>query len=118
LASAVAALGHCYPVWHGFNGGQGLSPATGALLVADPVVGATAMLVGLGIMGLHRALKLKRFLPLGPQPLAGILTPIALLVVVQARGHGAAGTVGIVLMTAVLLARGVQVLLSPKPGTV
>jgi acyl phosphate:glycerol-3-phosphate acyltransferase len=116
FAPAVVALGHCYPVWHGFNGGQGLAPATGALWVVDVVVGAVAMLGGLLVMGVHRTFKLERFVKLGAQPLSGIVTPLALVIVAQTRA-GSDGVIGVLLMTAVLLARGVHVLLSPKPGS-
>jgi glycerol-3-phosphate acyltransferase PlsY len=114
---ALVALAHCYPVWHGFNGGQGLAPATGALWVVDPVIGALTTALGLSLMGLHRAFKLERVVKLGAQPIAGILTPLALVFVAQVR-DGATGVIGVLLMTAVLLARGVHVLLSPKPGAV
>jgi acyl phosphate:glycerol-3-phosphate acyltransferase len=116
FAPAVVVLGHCYPVWHGFNGGQGLAPGTGALWVADPLIGALTMLIGLGTMGLHRALKLERIVKLGAQPLSGIVTPFVLVFIAQAR-DGATAVTGVLLMTAVLLARGVHVLLSPKPGS-
>jgi acyl phosphate:glycerol-3-phosphate acyltransferase len=115
FAPAVAAFGHCYPIWHGFNGGQGLSPGTGALYVADFVVGLVTMIAGLGVMALHRIFKLERFVRLGAQPTAGIVGLIVVFFVAQARA-GSQGALGVLLLGIVLLARGVQVLLSPKPG--
>lgn len=115
LAPAVIALGHCYPIWHGLNGGQGLAPATGALFVADPLIGLLTLLLGLLVMGAHRALQLRRFLPLGAQPVAGIVTLTVMFFVAEAR-DGRLAAWGVVWLAAVLLLRGVHVLLSPKPG--
>ena len=30
------ALGHCFPLWHGFRGGKGAGAAVGALIVIEP----------------------------------------------------------------------------------
>ena len=116
LAPAIVALGHCYPVWHGFNGGQGLSPATGALWVADPITGLVTMVGGLGVMGLHRVLKLERIIRLGAQPTGGIVGLVIVFFVARGRAGEIAGW-GVALLGAVLLIRGVHVLLSPKPGS-
>lgn len=117
FAPAVVALGHCYPVWHGFNGGQGLAPGTGALLVADWVTGVVTIVAGLSIMGLHRALKLERIVKLGAQPTSGILGLPIIFFVALSRGGWTAGW-GVALLGLVLLGRGLHVLLSPKPGSV
>lgn len=39
---AAAALGHCFPVWHGFRGGKGAATAAGVLLVLVPPAGIAA----------------------------------------------------------------------------
>jgi acyl phosphate:glycerol-3-phosphate acyltransferase len=116
FAPAVVALGHCYPVWHGFNGGQGLSPATGALWVADPLTGLVTMLSGLGVMALHRLFKLERIVKLAAQPTGGIVGLLIVYITARARAGEIAGW-GVALLGAVLLIRGLQVLLSPKPGS-
>lgn len=116
FAPAIVALAHCYPVWHGFNGGQGLSPATGALWIADPLTGLVTMLGGLGVMALHRLYKLERFVKLGAQPTGGIVGLVIVFFVAQARAGEIAGW-GVALLGVVLLIRGLQVLLSPKPGS-
>jgi glycerol-3-phosphate acyltransferase PlsY len=114
-APAVVALGHCYPVWHGFNGGQGLAPGTGALFVADWLTGVVTVVAGLAVMGVHRAFKLERFVKLGAQPTSGIVALPIIFFTALARGGAVAGW-GVALLGLVLLARGVHVLLSPKPG--
>ena len=116
FAPAIVALGHCYPVWHGFNGGQGLSPATGALWVADPITGLVTMVGGLGVMALHRLFKLERIIKLGAQPTGGIVGLVIVFFVARARAGEIAGW-GVILLGVVLLIRGLQVLLSPKPGS-
>ncbi len=116
LAPAVVALGHCYPIWHGWVGGQGVAPATGALYGVDPTIGAVAMFGGLGLMGLHRVLKLKPLVRLGSVPFSAVLTLLILLVVAYSR-YGIAGVSGIGLLTMIMGIRGLQVLRSPPPGT-
>lgn len=116
FAPAIVALGHCYPIWHGFNGGQGLSPATGALWIADPLTGLVTMVSGLGVMALHRLFKLERIVKLGAQPTGGIVGLVIVYFVARARAGEIAGW-GVALLGAVLLIRGLQVLLSPKPGS-
>ena len=116
FAPAIVALGHCNPVWHGFNGGQGLSPATGALWVADPLTGLVTMVSGLGTMALHRLFKLERIVKLGAQPTGGIVGLVIVFFVARARAGEIAGW-GLVLLGVALLIRGLHVLLSPKPGS-
>ena len=115
FAPAIVALGHCYPVWHGFNGGQGLSPATGALWVADPLTGLVTMVSGLGTMALHRLFKLERIVKLAAQPTGGIVGLVIVYFVARARAGEIAGW-GVMLLSVVLLIRGLHVLLSLSPA--
>lgn len=115
LVPAVVALGHCYPIWHGWVGGQGVAPATGALYGVDPLLGAITMGSGLGFMGLHRVLKLKPYVRLGSVPFSAIITLLILLVVAYSR-YGIAGVSGIGLLIMVMGVRGLQVLRSPPPS--
>ncbi len=39
---AAAALGHCFPIWHGLRGGKGAATAAGVLLVLVPPAGVAA----------------------------------------------------------------------------
>ncbi len=115
IAPAVVALGHCYPIWHGWVGGQGVAPATGALYGVDPIIGALTMGSGLGFMGLHRVLKLKPLVKLGSVPFSVIITLLIMLVVAYSR-HRITGVSGIGLLIMVMGVRGLQVLRSPTPG--
>jgi acyl phosphate:glycerol-3-phosphate acyltransferase len=116
LAPAIVALGHCYPIWHGWVGGQGVAPATGAIYGADALLGIVTFVAGLGFMGLHRVLKLKPYVRLGSVPFAAIVTLLILLGLAYSR-HGAAGVGGIGLLIMVMGLRGLQVLRAPPPGS-
>lgn len=39
----AAALGHVFPVWHGFRGGKGAATSAGVLLAALPWIGLTSL---------------------------------------------------------------------------
>jgi acyl phosphate:glycerol-3-phosphate acyltransferase len=115
FAPAAAALGHCYPVWHGFRGGQGIAPACGALTVCSSLIGLTTMALGTFFVVLHRVLKLKRLVRLGAVPFSAIVT-LSIMIVMIFKLEGATALTGFLLMLAVMIARGAQVLLTPKPG--
>jgi acyl phosphate:glycerol-3-phosphate acyltransferase len=115
FAPAAAALGHCYPVWHGFRGGQGIAPACGALTVCSSLIGLSTMAIGAFFLVLHRVLKLKRLVRLGAVPFSAIVT-LSIMIVMIFKLEGATALTGFLLMLAVMIARGAQVLLTPKPG--
>ncbi len=115
FAPAAATLGHCYPIWHGFKGGQGIAPACGALTVCSSLIGLTTMALGTVFLVLHRVLKLKRFVRLGGVPFSAIVTLIIVAVLIS-RLEGTTALTGFLLMLAIMLARGAQVLLTAKPG--
>lgn len=117
FAPAVVVLGHCYPIWHGWVGGQGVAPATGAMYGIDPLLGAVTMLSGLGFMGLHKVLKLKPYVKLGAVPFSAIITLLLMLAVAGSR-YGLTGLGGIGLVIVVMGVRGLQVLRSPPPSKV
>jgi glycerol-3-phosphate acyltransferase PlsY len=41
----ACAIGHVFPIWHGFRGGKGTATSIGVLLAVIPVVGAAAAAV-------------------------------------------------------------------------
>lgn len=43
VVGTAAALGHCFPVWHGGRGGKGAATAAGVMLVASPFAGLGAV---------------------------------------------------------------------------
>ncbi|MEM9706710.1 MAG: glycerol-3-phosphate 1-O-acyltransferase PlsY [Pseudomonadota bacterium] len=53
-AGAAAFLGHCYPVWLGFNGGKGVATYLGTVLALSPLAGVAACIVWLMGAGLTR----------------------------------------------------------------
>jgi acyl phosphate:glycerol-3-phosphate acyltransferase len=112
---AAAALGHCYPIWHGFKGGQGIAPACGALLVCSSLIGLSTMALGAFFVVVHRIFKLKRVVRLGGVPFSAILT-LTIMAVLISKLEGITALIGFLLMLAVMLIRGAQVLLTPKPG--
>jgi acyl phosphate:glycerol-3-phosphate acyltransferase len=115
FAPAAAALGHCYPIWHGFKGGQGVAPACGALLVCSSFIGLATMALGTFFLALHRIFKLKKMVRLGGVPFSAIMTLLIMTVLVL-NLEGITALTGFLLMLAVMIARGAQVLLTPKPG--
>lgn len=75
-AGFAAVLGHCFPVWHRFHGGKGVSPAAGMVLWLEPVAG----LVSLVAWGLIVALTKRA-------SIASIAVAVSLVPVLAAFGH-------------------------------
>ena len=50
LAAAAAAIGHVWPVWHGFRGGKGAATLLGGLLMLWPWVVLPVLLVWGGVL--------------------------------------------------------------------
>jgi acyl phosphate:glycerol-3-phosphate acyltransferase len=115
LAPAVAAFGHCYPIWHGWNGGQGVATATGAIYCIDGWLGLLTMAIGLSAMLAYHKLGLKSVFKLSAVPGGTVVTCLALLFVANAW-HGLWGLLGVLLLMLVLVVRGLHVLRSPSLG--
>jgi acyl phosphate:glycerol-3-phosphate acyltransferase len=75
-AGFAAVLGHCYPVWHRFHGGKGVSPAGGMVLWLEPAAG----LVSLVAWGLIVALTKRA-------SIASMAVAVSLVPVLAAFGH-------------------------------
>lgn len=54
IAGACAFLGHCYPIWLGFNGGKGVATYAGLLVFASPLALAIGAPIWLGLFALTR----------------------------------------------------------------
>lgn len=110
----MVVVGHCWPVFFGFNGGQGLVPMFGAMMALSPVVIIPCVVLGFVLMGVHRAFKLKRFVRLNAQPFAGgTVLPIGIALAWWREGSM---VWPLLLMAVAMLVRGLQVLRSPTPG--
>ncbi len=51
---AAAAFGHCFPIWHRFQGGKGAATSAGVLLVLCPPAGVAAAGTYVGLERLSR----------------------------------------------------------------
>ena len=73
VASAIAIVGHCYPVYLKFKGGKGVATALGIFLVLSPmaVLGAAIVFIA--------AVAISRFISLG-SVMAAVAAPLLTLV--------------------------------------
>ena len=49
-AGAAAVVGHCFPVWHGFRGGKGVSTAAGMTFWLEPLLGLAMLITWSGLV--------------------------------------------------------------------
>jgi len=98
LASVVAIIGHCYPVYLKFKGGKGIATALGIFLVLSPLTVLGALVVFVLAVGISRYISLGSVLAalsapllilmLGyPQPILLSTLFIAILVVWRHRSN-------------------------------
>jgi acyl phosphate:glycerol-3-phosphate acyltransferase len=107
----LVVVGHCWPVFFGFNGGQGLIPMFGAMMAISPAVIIPCMALGFALMGVHKAFKLKRFVRLNAQPFAGgTVLPLGIALAWSREGSV---VWPLLLMAVAMLTRGLQVLRHP-----
>lgn len=53
-AGFAAAVGHCFPVWHGLRGGKGVAAAGGMTLWFEPVMGVVLLIAWIGLVAITR----------------------------------------------------------------
>ena len=98
VASAVAIIGHCYPIYLRFKGGKGVATALGIFLVLSPPAVLGALIVFVLAVGITRYISLGSVLaamsaPLlilmfnHPQPIVLTTLFIAMLVVWRHRAN-------------------------------
>lgn len=114
LAPAAVVAGHNWPVFYGFRGGQGVMPTLGSVIALWPIVG----MIGTAAFGLAVLLHVRS--PIGraarlPAVPTGMLAALPASMLAAPAGSGALA--GLLALTLVLGARGLQVLLSTGAGT-
>jgi glycerol-3-phosphate acyltransferase PlsY len=98
IAGAMALLGHCYPVFHRFQGGKGVATAAGALLAIDWRLGLGVLVTFGIIVAFFRIVSLASviaavfaafwaFLLFGLSPMLPAVGAIALLVIWRHRAN-------------------------------
>ncbi len=100
-ATFLAVLGHCYPVFFGFNGGGGIAPFLGAAALAAPRALAFMVLLSLIVMPTYKAF-LQKKVGLNVIPfMTLVVLPCTLLASPWVGGLAvvAAGTAGMALRT-------------------
>jgi acyl phosphate:glycerol-3-phosphate acyltransferase len=111
FAPLLVGLGHCWPVFFGFRGGQGLAPMAGASLALNPLVLWPALVLGGTLMLAHKLFKLERFVKLRALPFAALaVAPTVVILGWRLEGQG----LPLVLALIALVLRGSQVLSGPK----
>jgi acyl phosphate:glycerol-3-phosphate acyltransferase len=110
FAPLLVGLGHCWPVFFAFRGGQGLAPMAGAAGFLNLLVLWPALLLGLVLMLAHKLFKLERFIKLRALPFAALaVAPTVVILGWRLEGQG----LPLVLALVALVLRGSQVLSQP-----
>lgn len=107
VAMLGVVLGHCYPLYFRFQGGGGIAPLLGALLVAAPITLAGMVGTGLLLIPLYRA-TLQARVKLNAVPFAtAVAVPVGLLLATRYGGLSdlLAGGAAMAVRAAHLLAR-------------
>ena len=78
LAGAGAILGHCFPVWLGFNGGKGVATAAGVVLSLTPIVFPMILLAFIAVVTVTRWVSLGSIVAACLAPIAALLLGNAL----------------------------------------
>jgi glycerol-3-phosphate acyltransferase PlsY len=97
VVALAAVVGHCWPVYLGFNGGKGVATSAGVVFALVPVVGAVALAAFVAVVGLSRYVSLGSLTAAAAAPLTAwalawhafvpVLAAIALVIVVKHAGN-------------------------------
>lgn len=105
-AMFLVIIGHCYPVFFHFNGGGGIAPMLGAMLVVAPKTLLLMVLLSLIVMPLYKA-TIQKKIGLNVIPfMSAVVLPIS---VVASLWLG--GTLALIAATLGMAARSVQLLI-------
>ncbi|GHF35338.1 acyl-phosphate glycerol 3-phosphate acyltransferase [Deinococcus metalli] len=86
IAMLGVVLGHCYPVYFRFQGGGGIAPLLGALLVVAPLTLAGTVATALVVIPLYKA-TLQSRVTLNAVPVATVIAvPVGLLLATRYGG--------------------------------
>jgi acyl phosphate:glycerol-3-phosphate acyltransferase len=111
FAPLLVGVGHCWPVFFAFRGGQGLAPMAGAAGFLNPLVLWPALVLGGTLMLAHKVFKLERFVKLRALPFSALaVAPTVVILGSWLDGQG----LPLVLALVALVLRGSQVLSGPK----
>jgi acyl phosphate:glycerol-3-phosphate acyltransferase len=97
VAGLGAVLGHCFPVWLGFQGGKGVATALGVMTVLTPLVALLALLLFVVVTAISRYVSLGSILGaiaacllawyFGHLEAAGLYLALTLLIVAKHAGN-------------------------------
>lgn len=108
VAALGAVLGHCYPVFFRFQGGGGIAPYLGVMLVAAPLTILATVALALALIPLYKA-TLQPALKLNAIPfVTAVSVPVGLLIASRLGG-----TAPFLAGGAAMLLRAAHLLLSP-----
>jgi acyl phosphate:glycerol-3-phosphate acyltransferase len=110
-AILAVVLGHNYPIFFGFNGGAGIAPGYGTLLVARSW-DALSLLVLLIVVGAVYKYTLQRWLGIFVIPFASFVSLAIMLTINYVKGQG---FIEMLVFTLAMTVRSVQLLLQ-KPS--
>ncbi len=113
LAPLAVVVGHCWPIFFGFKGGQGLAPMIGAWGYSSPLVTLAVFVLALAIIPIHNKYKWERGVKLKSTPFAAICVFLLLIVFTAVRGP-IIQLWGLLLVLAAMLLRGLQVLMAKR----